>query len=765
MLRKKTLRWVAPALMVTYVVGCGSGSSTPGSGDTTSGGTTVTDPDTLADQKADALLAQMTQDEKLQLTHGAGFGASTIGGAGIVKGISRLGIPDIISADSAGGVNVSGVNATPLPAPINVASSWDPQLAHDYGALIATELRVLGFTEGLGGGIDLAREPRNGRTFEYMGEDPVLAGTLSAQRVIGTQEQKVIATVKHYAMNDQETNRSTSNSEVDERTMRELHLLQFEISVKDGRPGNVMCAYNLVNGLKSCENPYLITDVLKKEWGFRGTVQSDWVNAIDNAIQAATAGADEEEPGESADSSSNTTGFSLKSYFAEDLGPAVAAGSVPQSRLDDMAFRHIRTLYRLGIMDDPLPTTSGTIDTAAGDAVALKVAQQSMVLLKNATATGDTAAVLPLSASTTSKIVVVGGHADAGVISGGGSGGTPARDGSAVTCTTSGSQSGAAGSGSSCATWYKSSPLAAIKAKAPNATVTYYDCTDTSAAASAAAAADIAIVFATQYEAEGTDLSSLSLPDSTVDPANVQCDQNAVIAAVSAVAKRTVVVLENGSPVTMPWVSSVHGVLETWYPGVQGGPAIASVLFGDINPSGKLPITFPASEADLPQKTISATDLNVQYSEGLEMGYRWYDAQQITPLFPFGYGLSYTSFTYTGVKTSTDSSGNVTVSFTLTNSGSRDGAEVAQVYAGLPSNSGEPPKRLVGWQKVTLAAGASQAMSITIASQRLAIWDVSNHSWQVPSGSFTFYAGGSSRSTQSLVSTQRLKGRSVASTH
>ena len=287
---------------------------------------------------------------------------------------------------------------------------------------------------------------------------------------------------------------------------------------------------------------------------------------------------------------------------------------------------------------------------------------------------------------------------------------------------------------------------------APNATVTYLDGSDPTAAASAAAAADVAIVFATQWQTEGVDLPNLSLPNNAADPANQAYDQNALITAVAAAAKRSVVVLETGTAVTMPWLANVNAVVEAWYPGVQGGPAIANVLFGAVNPSGKLPLTFPQSESDLLQAFISATDLTVNYSEGLKMGYRWYDAQNITPLFPFGHGLSYTSFSYSGISTRTNSDGSVTVGFTLKNTGARAGAEVAQVYAGLPAAAGEPPKRLVAWEKVQLAAGESKAVSITVKPERLSIWNATTHRWQTPSGSYNFVVGGSSRdSAQSSV--------------
>jgi beta-glucosidase len=699
-------------------------------------------------------VAQMTLDEKIQLVHGNGFGNSPVGGAGWIPGIARLGIPELYTADSAAGVGVSGANVTPMPAPVALAASWDPTLAHEYGQTIAAELRTLGFYEGLGGGVNLAREPRNGRNFEYMGEDPVLAGELVAQRTIGTQSQKVVATLKHYALNNQEANRFTSNSQVDERTMRELYLLPFEIGVKQGEPGNVMCSYNLVNNLKACQNPYLLTDVLKKEWGFKGKVQSDWFLALTDTVQAATAGLDEEQAG-STDDSAGIFGF--PTFFNQKLKAAVQNGSVPLSRLNDMVFRKLRTLARVGILESP-PKVGGTIDQAAGSASALKVAQQSMVLLKNAAAAGATSKPLPINASSVRKIVVIGGHADVAVLSGGGSAAVAPRDGNAVDCLKPGAVVGNLNLFNACATWYKSSPLAAIRAKAPAATISYFDGNDAAAAAAAAATADVAIVFGTQWQTEDVDLSNLSLPDAVTDPANQSYDQNALIAAVAAQAKQTVVVLETGTAVTMPWIHNVHSVLEAWYPGVMGGQAIADVLFGDVNPSGKLPQTFPVSEADLPQSAISKTSLNVQYLEGLAMGYRWFDSRMVTPLFPFGHGLSYTDFSYSGVQTSLDTAGNLTVNFTLKNNGSRACAEVAQIYAGLPSNSGEPPKRLVGWKKISLAAGESQTVSLKIKAERLAIWDTSKRQWQVPEGSFTFYVGGSSRDTQSLVDVRKVAG-------
>ncbi|CAB3792814.1 glycoside hydrolase family 3 C-terminal domain-containing protein [Pararobbsia alpina] len=766
---KRTL--VATACCATVLIAaCGGGSdSSPASGDvaTSVRGSTNSgippdriSPDNLenaAAQRAAALVSQLTISEKIQLVHGTGIPVLGLGtvppgtplGTGYIPGIPRLGIPAIAATDASSGVNTPSGRSTPLPAPIALAASWDPQLATEYGAHIATELRALGFAEGLGNGINLAREPRNGRTFEYLGEDPVLAGTLSAARTLGTQSKKVIETVKHYALNNQETNRSVSNSVVDERTLRETELLAFEIAIKEGKPGNVMCSHNKVNGIYACENPTLLNDILKKEWGFKGIVQSDW-GATHSTEAAALAGLDEEQPGAPAGVSSVAALLGM-SYFGDKLTDAVVSGSVPMARLDDMVSRKLAVMAKVGLLDSP-PPSQGAIDEAAGSAMALKVAQQTAVLLKNDAPANSTQAVLPLSAAGLSSIVVIGGHADAGVLSGGGAGGVRPYDGNAVDDCVSIVPFG-------CATWYKSSPLFAIVAKAPNATVSYLDGRNLTAAAKAAANADVTIVFATQAQSETRDLASLSLPDFRADPGNQRYDQNELIGVVALKSKRTVVVLENGSPVLMPWIANVHAVLETWYPGIQGGQAIADLLFGDVNPSGKLPISFPMRDADLPQPEISKVDFNVKYSEGLLMGYRWYDAKLIEPLFPFGHGLSYTTFSYSAMQSNASPEGDVTVSFSVTNTGRRAGAEVAQVYAKLPAGLGEPPKRLVGWKKVMLGAGETQQVSITIPSQRLATWDTEHHAWKVNAGSYTLLAAGSSSEVGALASNVSLNAR------
>lgn len=704
------------------------------------------DTDATADQRARALLQRMTIDEKILLVHGAGLGASPLGGGGFIAGIPRLGIPALNMADSGSGVNAGITGATAFPAPLAIAASWDTALAYDVGSTIAQELRALGFAVSLGTGVNLAREPRNGRTFEYMGEDPVLAGAILTERTRATQAHGVVATAKHFIGNEQETNRFASNSIIAERVLRELYLLPFEMVVKDAGPGNVMCAYNLVNGVKACESKELITGVLKGEWGYKGVVQSDWIFGLTDTVRGATAGLDEEQPGSHNDFES-INGLP-PTQFNQKLKAAVESGNVPADRLDDMVFRKLRTLYKVGIMDHP-PVASGKLDKTAGNAVAQRAAAQSMVLLKNAAADSRNSAPLPLS-KTIRTIAVIGGHADAGVMHGGGSASIVPQDGNPVVCLQPNSAFDPFGVFSRCAPYFKSSPLAAIKAKAPHAVVSYYDGLDAAQAAAAAASADVAIVFATQFISENMDLSSLSLPNQTSDPANQAYDQDALIASVAASSKSTVVVLQTGSAVLMPWLNQVGAVLEAWYPGNRGGEAIADVLFGDVNPSGKLPLTFPQREQDLPQAAISATDTTVNYAEGLNIGYRWFDSKGIVPLFPFGHGLSYTSFSYSGLKVSKQANGDLLVKVTLKNVGARAGAEVAQIYAGLPASTDQPPQRLLAWQKVELKPGETRQLRITVAKQRLHAWNTALRKMEIVPGQYSIKAGGSSRSPAML---------------
>lgn len=792
---------IAAGLSALLLAACGGGGSAGSTNDSqTVANTGQMTTDDIADARARKLLASMSLSQKVQLVHGVGYvsidgtllgygydlkPAGVLAGAGAIFGVPELGIPTLNLADASSGVNFANSNATSLPSTLGLAASWDPALSELFGRRIGIEARALGFGESLGGGVNLALDPRQGRTFENMGEDPVLAGELGASRTIGVQSQQVISTIKHFAFNNYETNRYISNSVIDEQSMRETELLAFEIAVQKGKPGNIMCSFNQVNGTYACEHPQML-GWLKNEWGFRGIVQSDW-GANNSTVASANAGLDEEQPGQTSDDQKMPELMKYiigTPYYINALASAVASGQVPMSRLDDMVLRKLRTMIQVGVMDNP-PQPGGIIDESSGNADALRIARESMVLLKNDTASGDNAPVLPLAASQVKSIAVIGGHADVGVMAGGGSGGNFPVNGNAVTTCP---QAPDALFGS-CANWYHSSPLQALRSKYPNASISFYSGQDAAAAAEGAAKADVAVVFATGWQTEGVDLTTLALPKPSTDSFNAEYDQDALIDSVAARAKRTVVVLETGGPVLMPWVSKVHAVLEAWYPGIRGGQAIADILSGDFNPSGKLPVTFPVSEADMPRprlptnvaaiikqsvaprvliptfesalgaQTLAALRA-VNYNQKLLVGYKWFDAMGKTPLFPFGHGLSYTSFAYAKTAVAADAEQNVTVSFMVTNTGSRAGTETAQVYAALPAGvpgNAQPPKRLVGWKKVTLAPGASATVSVEVPAKYLSIWNATSHKWVLQAGAYAFSVSASSAiSVEANPLTQKL---------
>jgi beta-glucosidase len=670
----------------------------------------------------------MTQAQKLQLVMGGvttdlTYGYSVPrGAAGYVPGIPALNIPTLYLADGSVGVGNQIGPATALPSSLASAASWDTAEATKYGNIIGSELADYGINVNLGGNINLTgREPRDGRTFETKGEDPILAGKIAAAHLNAIQAQHILADIKHFAFNDQESGRGTANVLIDDRGGRESDLLAFEIGIKDSNVQSVMCSYNLTNGVYNCENPTLLTQTLKTDWNFPGFVMSDWW-ATHSTANAANAGLDQEQPNQQ--------------YFG-GLGTAITAGQVPQSRLDDMVHRILRAMFEVGIFD--YPQTLQPVPAAADAAVAQDIEEQGAVLLKNASSQ------LPLNASTIQSIAVIGSHADTAVLSGGGS---------AQVQPTSGVLTGPQPCPPCWATvtWDLSSPLKAIQAAAPSAQVQYADGSDANAAASLAASSQVAVVFVTQWASEGMDETSLNLTDLTsTNPIN----QDALVSAVAAANSNTIVVIENGGPIVMPWLAQVNAVLEAWYPGQAGGPAIADLLFGVTNPSGKLPITFPASVSQLPRPNIpqppdGSTPFNVNYTEGYNVGYKWYDVNNLTPLFPFGYGLSYTTFAITNpalVNNLSATTPNFQVTFTLANTGKLAGSEVAQVYLGLPASLNEPPRRLVGWKKVPLQPGASQQVTIEIdqndSSHPMSYWDTGSNSWVVSPGVYTIYLGNS----------------------
>lgn len=689
------------------------------------------------DERADLVIKEMTLDEKIALLHGVGMptddqvtpeNAASNRGVGYAVGVPRLGIPGIDMSDAAYGVRSSGVNgrySTALPANVAAAASWDTDAAYEYGALIGRELRAQGFNMSLGGGVNLTREPRNGRTFEYLGEDPILAGTLVARLIQGTQSAHIIGDIKHYAFNDQESGRNSVNINISKRAARESDLLAFEIGVTEGHPAAVMCSYNRVNGDYACENKYLLTEVLKKDLKFPGFVLSDW-GGTHSTEQASAAGLDNEEPG--------------RFFFEDRYKAAVAAGTIATAELDEHVHRILRSMFAAGVID--YPRQRSVVDPWAGLEVARKIEEGAIVLLKN------TNGALPLSANGLHTIAVIGAHSDVGMISGGGSAQVDPVGGNAI------APPGQGATHWMQEIWFPTSPLKAIQARVPGATVKYDSGSDPAAAAAIAKGADVAIVFAYQWESEGKDLASLSLAH----------NQDDLIAKVAAANPGTIVVLETGSPVTMPWVDAPAAIVEAWYAGSDGANAVGNILFGSVNPSGKLPNTFPRSETDLPHPTItmpppasqhfsgpSSPDqwakglppFQVTYDEGVKVGYKWYDAEKKPVLFPFGYGLSYTSYSYSGL--SVTSAKKVKVTFTIANTGARAGAEVAEVYAALPASAQEPPKRLVGWSKVKLEPGEKRTVTLEIEPKYLSIFDEAKDAWTLVPGEYTFLVGGSSQ--------------------
>jgi beta-glucosidase len=691
--------------------------------------------DQIATQQAAYMLSQMTQAQKLQLVTGA-LGPATHpidapnGAGGMVLGIPELGIPDLyFGSDSTG---VTAQPATALPSSIASAATWDLNSAYQWGSVIGVEDIAFGMNASTGGDTNLiGREPRDGRVFETKGEDPILAGKIAAAHAKALQDQHVIACIKHFAFNDQETGRTESNVIIDDRGGRESDLLAFEIAVKDSGVQSVMCSYNLLNGTWACEDWYLLTEALKTDWGFTGFVMSDWwaipSTVFNTTVAAALAGLDQEQPD--------------NQYFST-LGEAIASGQVPQSRLDDMVTRVLHAMYQVGIFNNPAAVTSlSPAMVAADEAVAQTVEEQGAVLLQNANGQ------LPLNPAALSSIAVIGSHADIGVLSGGGSAQVHPTEGPALT------EGYPALPGWSEVIWDPSSPLQAIQAAAPNATVKFDPGTNPTSAAALAASSSVAIVFVSQWTSEGMDLPSLYFTDVIH---STPIDQNVLVEAVAAANPHTIVVMENGGAQVLPWLGSVGAVLEAWFPGIRGGQAIANILFGSVNPSGKLPITFPASVNQLPRSIIpgspyATTPFTTDYSEGLLVGYKWYDSLDYTPEFPFGFGLSYTTFQFSNVAIENNlaaSTPNIQVTFNLTNTGTVTGAEVAQVYLGLPASTNEPPKRLVGWQKVWLTPGQQQSVTVEVdendSSHPLSYWDTNSSSWLTAPGTYTVYLGNSS---------------------
>ena len=682
------------------------------------------------DQRASLVLKVMTEDEKFHLIS-AQFGDTenghimspgALGSAGYDPAITRLGLPVLQESDAGLGVaKPLKLGATALPSGLASAASFDPALAYAGGAMIGSEAHRRGFNVMLAGGADLVRDPRNGRNFEYAGEDPLLTGLIVGNAIAGIQSQHLVSTIKHYALNDLETARTTMSADISQAAARESDLLAFEIAIETGHPGSVMCSYNRVNSVYACENDWLLDKVLKHDWHYPGYVMSDW-GAVHSAANAALAGLDQESAGET---------FDKEVYFGAPLRAAVKAGRVPQTRIDDMVLRILCSLFANGVIDHP--AVQAPIDFAADRRVAQRVEEAGAVLLRNQHA------LLPLSAN--QSVVVIGGHADKGVLTGGGSSAVQSPEGNAVP-------------GLPPEVWpgppiyQPSAPLAAIMQRA-HGKVSYADGKNVAAAAELAAHSSVAVVFVEQWSAESFDSPDLTLPH----------DQDALVAAVARANPHTIVVLENNGPVAMPWLGQVGAVLEAWYPGAAGGEAIARLLYGEVDPAGRLPVTWPRNESQLPRPQIPGAGLaaiglppqgqpaqQVDFNiEGADVGYRWYQRKKFEPLFPFGYGLSYTQFTYSGFAPQLEH-GRVQASFTVTNRGAREGVDVPQLYVTLPGKG--QVRRLAGWCRVRLQPGQSAHLEVAADPRLLVNFDAARQQWQRPAGGYLLQLGHSATSFQ-----------------
>lgn len=643
--------------------------------------------------RAELLVHAMTLDEKILELHGSQSSEHRR----YVAPVDRLGIPALRITNGPVGVGPGDdpdvPPATALPAAIGLASSFDPALARAYGSLMGSEVTHRG--EGLleAPGVNIARVPQNGRNFEYLGEDPYLAGTMVAPEIRGIQDQGVIAEVKHYDANNQETGRNGINELIDERTLREIYLPAFEDAVKKGDVGSVMCSYNRVNGPFACEDSFLLGDVLRGDFGFNGFVQSDF-GATHSTVPSVRAGLDLEMPN--------------ANYYADALKQAVLDGQVSVDQIDTMLVRRFTQMFARGLFDHPRTITP--IPAEKDGAIARAIGEQSAVLLKNENAQ------LPLDADAIRSVAVIGPYAGDAHTGGGGS--------------------------SRVNPLYTVKPVDGIKSHvAPGTTVTYDSGSAIDQAAEAAREADVAVVMVGERSSEGRDRPNLSLPD----------NQDALVEAVAAANPHTVVVVKSGGAVLMPWIDEVPAVLEAWYPGQEDGNIVADLLFGDANPSGKLSVTFPKKEGDYPANTpeqFPGVNGIANYSEGLEVGYRWNTAEHVEPLFPFGYGLSYTTFAYSHLTATPvlapGAGARVHVGVDVTNTGTRTGADVAQLYLSFPEAAGEPPIQLKGFHKVSLKPGQTRHLTFTLDQRAFSIWHAEGRGWTTVDGTYTVRVGNSS---------------------
>ena len=723
-------------------------------------------------RRTELLLEAMTRDEKFaQLVGAPGIVAELpqCYGARHVPGIVRLHIPtfritngpvgvgqsDCVPANQPGVpmsslTSANSAKATQLPSGMAVAASFDRKVATSFGDVIGQETRDLALHVLEGPGLNLARVPQGGRNFEYFGEDPFLTGTMAVAEIRAIQAHGVIAMAKHFIANEQETARTAVNEVIDDRVLHELYLLPFEMAVKEGQVASIMCSYNAVNGPHACEDKHHLTDVLRKQWGFAGYVQSDFF-AVHSAAATLRAGMDHEMPGLAINSPAMTSPW----FSSANLQAAIERNELTLADVDTALARRYRQMFKLGIFDRAVALSP--IDTARHARLAREIGEQSAVLLKN------TAGLLPLDAQTIRSIALIGQAPYATRAVAGCCGGSSDVIPFATVSPLDGMKRALAAA--------KSSASAAL-------TVVANDNSNIAEAVAAARGADVAVVFVGTLSEEGRDLTTIALPN----------NQDALVSAVVAANPRTVVVLKDNASALLPWIESVPAVLEAWFPGQSDGDVVARLLLGLATPSGRLPVTFARRESDLPASTTrqwpgvdsagkspridtpgmgfaAGGSYTVEYSEGLRIGYRWFDAQGLPPLFPFGHGLSYTTFAITELRVSSpapDGSIPIGVEFSVRNTGRRRGAEVPQVYVTFPASAGEPPKRLVGFEKVWLNPGERRKLRIVIdpraANHPFGVWNTATQAWTIPAGEFRVQVG---RSAADIAVSQTITVRST----